>query len=163
MTLEERRRVGMARKIDAKESLNIINELGEIAAWTINQAGEVWWCDALYDLYGIEKGSKETDMNAFQNKIYQPDLEKINSVIDKSIENLMPFVVEVRVKIKYEYQWVRISGKPDGRGGLIGCTQNINNLYRTARENLQTLQVLEALILGNGATMDELKRVINNG
>lgn len=163
MILEERRRVGMARKIDVKESLNIINELGEIAAWTLNQAGEVWWCDALYDLYGIEKGSKETNMQAFQDKVYQPDLEKFNSIIDAALNDLMPFVVEVRVKIKYEYQWVRISGKPDGRGGLIGCTQNINNLYRTARENLQLLQVLEALILGNGATMDELKQVLKNG
>ena len=153
----------MARIIGVAESLNIINELGEIATWTINQAGEVWWCDALYNLYGIEKGSPETDMQAFQSKVYQPDLEKFNGIIQDAIKKLMPFVVEVRIKIKYEYQWVRISGKPDGYGGLMGCTQNINNLYRSAKENIQTLQVLEALILGNGATMDELKQVINNG
>jgi len=152
----------MARELNIKESLNIINELGEIASWTITQSGDVWWCDALYDLYDIEKGSPKTTLEAFQNRVYPPDLEKFNSIINKAVSNLMPFVVEVRISISYKYQWVRICGKPDGRGGLIGCTQNINNMYQNARKNMQTLKVLEALILGNGASIDDLKKVLKD-
>lgn len=140
---------------------NLINKLGKIASWQIYPDGTIWWCDALYELYGMEKGDGITPKD-FQDKIYKNDLEKFNSVIQLALDERQNFELEVRVLIDNKYNWVSIKGEVQEDGSILGITQNIDSFYRSYFELLQDMSVVRALSANPMSKMDKIHTLLHN-
>lgn len=129
--------------ITERALLDLIYTVSKAACWYLDDTG-VYWDSRLYDLYEMKQG-QGIDMDAFQNKVFPKDLELFNEVIRGAIKDPKPFEVNVRIFIENRYQWVRISGIPSGKSGLMGVTQNIDYLFRENADYKQLIKVIETL------------------
>jgi len=147
--------------LSTTHSKNVINKLGKIASWQIYPDGNIWWCDALYDLYGMKKGDGITPED-FQNKIYKEDLIRFNSVIELALKEKQDFKLEVRVLINNKYNWVSIKGETQDDGSIIGVTQNIDDFYRSYFDLLQDMNVVRALSANPMSKVDKIHTLLHN-
>ena len=141
----------------------MLYELAQIATWRITKDGDVIWSKELYDLYGMKYGDLKTSVEDFKSKVYPADYNSFQKKLQEAVKGNTPFLSEARIMIKGHYRWVRIVGKKDTKnGGFIGCTQLVDKYYRNGAEAIDTLKVIEVLVLGEGqSALNKIKAALD--
>lgn len=131
------------------------------ACWYVDANKGVHWDENLYYLYDMLPGAG-IDMEAFQDKVYKPDLERFNRVINEAMDQLIVFSVKIRIYIRGQYRWVLIKGGPDHKGGLLGVTQVIDDFYREKYETVQLLKTIQSLVKTGQAAYPSIVELLND-
>lgn len=136
----------MKQPLTSQESKELMNEVGKMATWSISPDGEIWWCNGLYELYGMRVGDSIT-VEGFKGRVYPKDWDKFQLVLNEAVHLKTPFQLEARIMIKNTYQWVQITGKVLNDGSILGVTQNVDHLfkdYKEVKENLEMIKVISS-------------------
>jgi hypothetical protein len=142
------------------DECQLIYELAEIACWSISPEGEIFWSDNLHDFYGEELGYDKKTVEDFKERVFPSDYPRFEAVINDAVSKHKPFAVKVRIRRLNSFKWVLIKGKANKDGSIVGCTQDIDLLYREAYKREQTLNTLSALIKSNSVDLEDLKIIV---
>lgn len=150
----------MRIQADINEILDTLYQSSEMAFWYINNKGEVSWDEHLYSLYNMSHGDGLTPED-FKGRVHSEDWHLFNDGIKKAINGKKPLDVMARVIIQNRFQWVRISGLPDNRGGILGTTQNVDKILKRLNDQDQVLAMIKAFAEANdvGAIRQTLKNI----
>lgn len=151
----------MKQELTSNESQRLMNMLANVAAWSISSSGEIWWCDGLYELYGMNKRDGIT-LEAFEERVYPSDYIKFKEGIKTAINEGKTFEEKARVRINNRYQWVKISGKYLDDGTVVGVTQNIDEFYREFHELKQNISIIKVLASSPNGNMNSIKTLLDN-
>lgn len=144
-----------------KESKELMNQVGQIATWSISSDGEIWWCDGLYKLYGMRVGDKVT-IEAFKDKVYPNDYERFQDTLNSALKNKESFQLEVRVFIDNNYKWVQITGKVMPDKSILGVTQNIDHLYRDYHSLKQDMAIVKLMSSNPENSVSKIHNLLHN-
>lgn len=139
---------------------DVMFDLAEIACWKIDVKGEIYWSDNLYKFYGEKRGFNEKGIDDFESRVYKGDYPLFKKVIESAISSLEQFDLNVRIMRNGLFKWVNIRGRVLSDGSIEGCTQDIDKYYRKNSNELQRCRAIEALIKSNGATIDDLRKLL---
>jgi len=104
-------------------------------------AGEIWWSQEMYDLWGVDPGT-QMGMDNLLTLVHEQDRERMRKSVEASIANDSDFQCEFRIRhaVKGE-RWMASYGRPvhDGPGDaprLLGITLDITG-RKLAQQALQ--------------------------
>lgn len=133
----------------------------QVAPWEISAEGRIFWDDNLFELYGMEPGDDLTAEN-FVKKIHHEDGGAWADFME-SLQNKESVIeVNVRILIGLNFQWVRIVGKKQKDGSVLGFTQNVNALVMEAKDAVQVLKMVKSLAVTGPAALGSISNVLKD-
>ena len=82
----------------SEERLRLALEAGRMGVWEWNlRTNVVWWSDGLEPIHGLEPGTFEGTLEAFQQLIHPDDREVVNQTISQAIDTRSPYDIEFRI------------------------------------------------------------------
>lgn len=145
--------------MDIKTQLDTIYELAHVAYWEIEPDGNILWSKNLYKFYHESEDYEGVGVDDFKSRVFPDDYDEFEKTVNEAIEEKKNFDLLVRLRRKHVYVWVNIRGKVLPDGSIIGCTQDVDEFKRESVDALLKLRTLEALIQGNGVTIEDLRRI----
>lgn len=158
-------RYHMLKKLERNEVLyKQAQKLTHIGNWVWDlQAGTIEFSDEMYSIYGIEQG-QEISPEMFAAYIHKEDLEKVKELINYSVSEKEPHVVDFRIvrgdgiqKILRRHVEVEIAGSGEVVK-LIGTGQDITKEIDLHKELKEREEKLEELNLSLERYNKELER-----
>ncbi len=145
--------------------LKILQDSASIGHWRLDLEHQyVWWSDKTYEIHEVEK-TASVDLESGIDFYHGESKEIIQVELTKSIENKLPFDLELQIKTgKGNVRWVRSIGIPvisDGQvKSFVGSFQNIQEQKQkdeTLRHSLIELEGLQEAVHANAcvAVLDE--------
>ena len=151
----------MKKILSPLERQMLMNDLGKIATWSISPDGEVWWCEAMYDLYGMKKGDDIT-VEGFKEKVFSKDYINFENTINQAVRDKKNFEVKARIFIKDAYHWVNIRGRVLKDGSIVGITQNIEHYYRELNSLKLDMEVIKVLSAKKDKSVERIHNILHN-
>ena len=151
----------MKRALSSKESRNLINDLSDVATWSVSPSGEIWWSSGLYKLYEMKVGD-DISGEVFKSKIYCEDYFLFEKSIKEAVKNKKKFQIKARIFIRNSFQWVEIKGKVTEDGTVLGTTQNIDKYYRELYDLRLQMDVIKALSLNKDSSVEKIHNILYN-
>lgn len=124
--------------------IDVAFEASKIAFWHIGSSGDVRWHKNLNKLYQVRAGQSLLPED-FIGLVHPEDSEDFQAKTQEAIVKTEPFEVSARVLIGGRYQWVQITGVPDGNGGVYGTTQNLDHLILQIKDQEQILKIIKTI------------------
>ncbi|MGD8623906.1 MAG: PAS domain S-box protein [Anaerolineae bacterium] len=139
--LAERRRTEEALQESAK-NLAMAQRIAHIGSWKYNvQAGELYWSDELFRIYGLNPEETEASLDHGMGMIHPDDRAFSHEAFRKAMEEGLPYNIEYRIlRADGTERFVQGIGKieRDEEGG-------ISSIYGTGQDITERKQAEEAL------------------
>lgn len=109
-----------------------MEEMAQIGGWEYDpQTDDLFWTDAIYEIYGLPKGEKVSVDKAL-NFFVDQDKSALKEELNKALTEHKTYDSEYQLETPDgEPKWVRTMGKPVKRKGklfkIVGTLQNITN------------------------------------
>jgi diguanylate cyclase (GGDEF)-like protein/PAS domain S-box-containing protein len=125
-TLQDKSQIDL-RLIESNSSLDIALAGGEIAKWEWDiDKSKYTFDDKFYELMGYKRGSLASSLKGFVRLIHPDDKEETKHKIIEHFKNRNDFFqTAYRLRTKYGYKWVKVTGKVVSRDDIGKATKMI--------------------------------------
>uniref|UniRef100_UPI00351CB54D PAS domain S-box protein n=1 Tax=Methanomethylovorans sp. TaxID=2758717 RepID=UPI00351CB54D len=98
----------------SKEKLSLAMQVSSTGFWDLDlDTNETYMSQEIYSMCGYEPGEIAGNMKTFIDQIHPDDRESAIGAIDKSIREMAPLKIDVRIRKKSgEWIWASMNGKP---------------------------------------------------
>ena len=138
-------------KLKAREdSFKQLESIANLGSWEVNlKTKESIWSDQSYEIYGIEKGSIQPNLEIFFSLLFKEDLPKAQNALTQAMKTGEVITFHARIKRKDgQRRDILLSGKvifdeDKNPYKLIGSTQDITKQIDMQREAKEFFHLIE--------------------
>ncbi len=136
----------------AVQRLTEAQRVARLGNWERNiQAGQGWWSDETYRIFGLEPEKTPPTLSAFYSGIHPEDREMVKSAIDRCMAGKEPYSIEYRILRPDGTQrtiYGRGTWRPDATGKPVrisGTVQDITQRKRVEEDVRRLAAAIEGL------------------